>query len=108
MGVLISERERCERIYYDNPKDWDERKYANRLKKQRQWIESKATKVAEKLKEKEKKSKIDSIKTLTYSPVYISIKTIHKGHIQQGSVLTSHGSVFITSNAGRLRCIAGG
>ena len=56
MGVLVSERERCERLYYDNPKDWDERKYANRLKKQRQWIESKATKVAEKLKEKEEKS----------------------------------------------------
>ena len=58
MGVLISERERCERIYYDNPKDWDERKYLNRLKKQRQWIESKATKIAEKLKEKEEKSQI--------------------------------------------------
>ena len=56
MGVLVSERERCERLYYDNPKDWDERKYANRLKKQRQWIESKATKVAEKLKKKEEKS----------------------------------------------------
>ena len=56
MGVLVSERERCERLYYDNPKDWDERKYHNRLKKQRQWIESKATKVAEKLKEKEEKS----------------------------------------------------
>ena len=55
MGVLISERERCERLYYDNPKDWDERKYHNRLKKQRQWIESKATKVAEKEKRKEEK-----------------------------------------------------
>ena len=55
MGVLVSERERCERIYYDNPKDWDERKYHNRLKKQRQWTESKATKVAEKLKRKEEK-----------------------------------------------------
>ena len=56
MGVLISERERCEKIYYDNPKDWDKRKYYNRLKKQRQWIESKATKVAEKLKRKEERS----------------------------------------------------
>ena len=56
MGVLVSERERCERLYYDNPKDWDERKYHNRLKKQRQWVKSKATKVAEKLKKKEEKS----------------------------------------------------
>ena len=32
MGVLVSERERCERIYYDNPKDWDVRKYLNKLK----------------------------------------------------------------------------
>ena len=53
MGVLVSERERCERLYHDNPKDWDERKYHNRLKRQRQWIKSKATKVAEKLKRKE-------------------------------------------------------
>lgn len=56
MGVLVSERERCERLYHDNPKDWDERKYRNRLKKRRQWVESKATKVAEKLKKKEEKS----------------------------------------------------
>ena len=35
MGILVSERERCERIYHDNPKDWDERKYRNRLKKQK-------------------------------------------------------------------------
>ena len=56
MGVLVSERERCERLYHDNPKDWDKRKYHNRLKKQRQWVESKATKVAEKLEEKEEKS----------------------------------------------------
>jgi hypothetical protein len=56
MGVLISERERCERIYYDNPKDWDERKYRNKLKKQRQWTETKATIVAEKLKKKEKEN----------------------------------------------------
>ena len=34
MGVLISERERCERLYHDNPKDWDKRKYLNRLRKQ--------------------------------------------------------------------------
>ena len=32
MGVLISERERCERLYHDNPEDWDKRKYLNRLK----------------------------------------------------------------------------
>ena len=56
MGVLVSERERCERLYHDNPKDWDERKYRNRLKKQKRWTESKATKVAEKLKGKEEKS----------------------------------------------------
>jgi hypothetical protein len=56
MGVLVSERERCERIYYDNPKDWDERKYLNKLKKQRQWTETKATIVAEKLKKKEKEN----------------------------------------------------
>ena len=56
MSVLVSERERCEKIYYDNPKDWDGRKYYNRLKKQRQWIESKATKVAEKERRKEKRS----------------------------------------------------
>ena len=56
MGVLVSERERCERIYYDNPKDWDERKYLNKLKKQRQWTETKATMVAEKLKKKEKEN----------------------------------------------------
>ena len=56
MGVLVSERERCEKIYYDNPKDWDERKYLNKLKKQRQWTENKATMVAEKLKKKEKEN----------------------------------------------------
>ena len=56
MGVLVSERERCERLYHDNPKDWDERKYTNRLKKQRQWTESKTTKVAEKLKGKEERN----------------------------------------------------
>ena len=55
MGVLVSERERCERLYHDNPKDWDKRKYLNRLKKQKQWIESKATKVAEKEKRKEER-----------------------------------------------------
>ena len=55
MGVLVSERERCERLYHDNPKDWDKRKYLNKLKKQRQWIESKATMVAEKEKRKEER-----------------------------------------------------
>ena len=54
-GVLVSERERCERLYHDNPKEWDERKYLNRLKKQRQWIESKATMVAEKERRKEER-----------------------------------------------------
>ena len=58
MGVLISERERCERLYHDNPKDWDKRKYLNRLRKQRQWEESKANIVAEKEKRKEKRSQI--------------------------------------------------
>ena len=53
MGVLISERERCERLYHDNPEDWDKRKYLNRLRKQRQWKESKATMVTEKQKRKE-------------------------------------------------------
>ena len=56
MGVLVSERERCERLYHDNPKDWDRRKYLNRLKKQKHWIESKATKVAEKKRKKEERS----------------------------------------------------
>ena len=56
MGVLISERERCEKIYYDNPEDWDKRKYLNRLRKQREWIESKATTVAEKQRKKEIRS----------------------------------------------------
>ena len=55
MGVLVSERERCERLYYDNPKEWDRRKYLNRLKKQRQWTESKATMVAEKERKKEER-----------------------------------------------------
>ena len=55
MGVLISERERCERLYHDNPKDWENRKYLNRLKKQRQWTESKATMVAEKERKKEER-----------------------------------------------------
>ena len=54
-GVLVSERERCERLYHDNPKEWNERKYLNRLKKQRQWMESKATMVAEKEKRKEER-----------------------------------------------------
>ena len=73
MGVLVSERERCERIYYDNPKDWDERKYLNKLKKQRQWTETKATIVAEKLKKKEKENEnrfnndIDSFTNLHYN-----------------------------------------
>lgn len=56
MGVLVSERERCERLYHDNPEDWDKRKYLNRLRKQRQWTESKATMVAEKEKRKEERS----------------------------------------------------
>ena len=56
LTVLVQERERCERLYHDNPKDWDERKYLNRIKKQHQWIKTKATKVAEKLKKKEEKS----------------------------------------------------
>ena len=56
MGVLISERERCERLYHDNPKDWDKRKYLNRLRKQRQWEESKATIVAKKEERKEKRN----------------------------------------------------
>ena len=55
MGVLISERDRCERLYHDNPKDWDKRKYLNKLKKQKQWEESKATMVAEKEKRKEER-----------------------------------------------------
>ena len=54
-GVLISERERCERLYHDNPKEWDKRKYFNRLKKQRQWNESKATMIAEKERKKERR-----------------------------------------------------
>ena len=76
MGVLVSERERCERLYYDNPKDWDKRKYLNRLKKQRQWKETKATIVAEKLKKKEKKSEnqfnndIDLFTNLYYNQYY--------------------------------------
>lgn len=56
MGVLISERERCERLYHDNPKDWDKRKYINRLRKQRKWTESKATIIAEKQKKNEIRS----------------------------------------------------
>ena len=73
MNVLISERKRCERIYYDNPKDWDKRKYLNKLKKQRQWTETKATMVAEKLKKKEKKNEnqfnndIDLFSSLYYN-----------------------------------------
>ena len=75
MGVLISERERCERVYYDNPKDWDKRKYYNRLKKQRQWIESKATKVAEKERKKEERSerKECSIKRWQKNKIKVSI-----------------------------------
>ena len=42
LTVLVQERERCERLYHDNPKDWNERKYLNRIKKQHQWVESKA------------------------------------------------------------------
>ena len=61
MGVLMSERERHEKIYYDNPKDWDERKYLNRLKRQHQWTETRAAMIAlcivtGKLKKKEKKN----------------------------------------------------
>ena len=55
MTVLVQERERCEKLYHDNPKDWEDRKYLNRLKKQRQWTESKATMVAEKEKRKEER-----------------------------------------------------
>ena len=58
MGVLVSERERCERLYHDNPKDWEDRRYLNRLKKQRQWTESKATMVAEKERKKEEKKHV--------------------------------------------------
>ena len=88
MGVLVSERERCERLYHDNPKDWDERKYANRLKKQKQWIETKATKVAEKLKGKEEKSQnrfdkdIDLFANLYFNQIYIVTgKQIGRAHV---------------------------
>ena len=76
MGVLISERERCEKLYHDNPKDWEERKYLNRIKKQRQWTESKATIVAEKEKRKEERSQnrfnndIDSYANIYYNKHY--------------------------------------
>ena len=33
MTILVQERERCEKLYHDNPKDWEDRKYLNRLKK---------------------------------------------------------------------------
>ena len=72
-GVIVSERERCERLYHDNPKEWDERKYHNRLKKQRQWIESKATIVAEKERRKEDRNEkrlnndIDSFANLYFN-----------------------------------------
>ena len=75
-GVLISERERCERLYHDNPEDWDKRKYLNRLRKQRQWTESKATMVAEKEYyrdwERKREVKSDSTTTSIYSPIYIT------------------------------------
>ena len=73
MGVLVSERERCEKLYHDNPKDWDKRKYLNRLKKQRQWTESKATMVAEKGRKKEERKQeqfnkdIDTFANLYYN-----------------------------------------
>ena len=76
MGVLVSERERCERLYHDNPKDWKDRKYLNRLKKQRQWTESKATMVAEKERKKEEKKQeqfnkdIDIFANLYYNQYY--------------------------------------
>ena len=86
MGVLVSERERCERLYHDNPKEWEDRKYLNRLKKQRQWTESKATMVAEKEEKKKKENKSSLIKTLIHSPIYIITNITHKvapGHIQR-------------------------
>ena len=76
MGVLVSERERCERLYHDNPKEWEDRKYLNRLKKQRQWTESKATMVAEKEKRKEERKQeqfnkdIDTFANLYYNQYY--------------------------------------
>ena len=76
MGVLISERERCERLYYDNPKEWEDRKYLNRLKKQRQWTESKATMVAEKERKKEERKQeqfnkdINTFANLYYNQYY--------------------------------------
>ena len=71
MGVLTSERERCERLYHDNPKDWDKEKYINRLKKQKQWTESKATNVAEKLKKKEEKNQNRFNKDIdSYAKIY--------------------------------------
>ena len=88
MGVLVSERERCERLYYDNPKDWDERKYHNRLKKQRQWTESKATKVAEKLKRKKERSQerlnndIDLFANLYFNQnLIVTGKQIGRAHV---------------------------
>ena len=35
MGVLVSERERCEKLYHDNPKEWENRKYLNRIFRKR-------------------------------------------------------------------------
>ena len=76
MGVLVGERERCERLYHDNPKEWEERKYLNRLKKQRQWTESKATMVAEKERKKEERKQeqfnkdIDIFANLYYTQYY--------------------------------------
>ena len=89
MGVLVSERERCERLYHDNPKEWEDRKYLNRLKKQRQWTESKRLWSPRRKEEKRKENKSSLIKTLIHSPIYIITSITHRaalGHIQRARV----------------------
>ena len=60
-------------IMLNNPKEWESRKYLNRLKKQRQWTESKATMVAGKERRKEERKQEQFNKDIdTFANLYFN------------------------------------
>lgn len=56
-ALLREARDYTGKLLFDKPKDWEQRKYINRLKRQRNYYENKEPKIVEKLKRKETKAK---------------------------------------------------
>lgn len=51
--ILLQERKRCEALMHDDPKEWEQRKYINRLKRQRAYYEKKEPEYVQKEIKKE-------------------------------------------------------